>query len=68
MSAFIVIVDTPHFGKTVANGRASLRELDAGRYTLRVWYPDMRDEPKPQSITLTGDQRASATFVAHGRP
>ncbi len=68
MSAFIVIVDTPHFAKTAANGRASLRELDAGRYTLRVWYPDMRDEPKPQSITLTGDQRASATFVAHGRP
>ncbi len=68
MSAFIVIVDTPHFAKTAAYGRASLRELDAGRYTLRVWYPDMRDEPKPQSITLTGDQRASATFVAHGRP
>jgi len=68
MSAFIVIVDTPHFGKTAANGRASLRELDAGRYTLRVWYPDMRDEPNPQSITLTGDQRASATFVANGRP
>lgn len=68
MSAFIVIVDTPHFATTAANGRASLRELDAGRYTLRVWYPDMRDEPKPQSITLTGDQRAGATFVAHGRP
>src|SRR5687767_9872906 len=28
MSAFIVIVDTPHFGKTAANGRASLRDLD----------------------------------------
>ena len=67
MSAFIVIVDTPHFEKTGGNGRALLRDLDAGRYTLRVWYPDMRDEPKPQSITLTGNQRASATFVAHGR-
>ena len=68
MSAFIVIVDTPHFEKTGGNGRALLRDLDAGRYTLRVWYPDMRDEPKPQSITLTGNQRAGATFVAHGRP
>lgn len=68
MSAFIVIVDTPYFEKTAANGRASLRNLDAGRYTLRVWYPDMRDEPKPQSITLTGNERASATFLANGRP
>ena len=68
MSAFIVIVDTPYFVTTAANGRASLRDLEAGRYTLRVWYPDMRDEPKPQSITLTGNERTSATFVAHGRP
>ncbi len=68
MSAFIVIVDTPYFEKTAANGRASLRNLDAGRYTLRVWYPDMREEPKPQSITLTGNERSSATFLANGRP
>lgn len=67
MSAFIVIVDTPYFEKTPANGRVSLRDVDAGRYTLRVWYPDMRDEPKPQSITVTAGGRASATFVANAR-
>jgi plastocyanin len=67
MTAFIVVVDTPYFDKTAANGRASLRDLDAGRYTLRVWYPDMREEPKPQSITLTGNERLGATFLAHGR-
>ncbi len=68
MSAFIVVVDTPYFATTAANGRASLSDVDAGRYTLRVWYPDMRNEPKPQSITLTANERAGATFVAHGRP
>ena len=67
MSAFIVIVDTPHFAITAANGRASLRDVGAGRYTLRIWYPDMRSEPQPQSITLTENERASATFVANGR-
>jgi len=67
MTAFIVVVDTPYFEKTAANGRAALHDLDAGRYTLRVWYPDMRDEPKPQSITVTGNERLGATFVAHGR-
>ncbi len=63
MTAFIVVVDTPYFEKTAANGRASLREVTPGRYTLRVWYPDMRDEPKPQSINVTGDERISATFM-----
>ncbi|HEV7768062.1 MAG TPA: methylamine utilization protein [Thermoanaerobaculia bacterium] len=64
MTAFIVVVDTPYFEKTPASGRVTLRDLAPGRYTLRVWYPDMRDEPKPQSITVTGSERASATFVA----
>jgi plastocyanin len=68
MTAFIVVVDTPYFDKTAANGRAALHDLDAGRYTLRVWYPDMREEPKPQSITVTGNGRLSATFVSNGRP
>lgn len=68
MTAFIIVVDTPYFEKTGANGRAALRELEAGRYTLHVWYPDMREEPKPQNITVTGNERLSATFVAHGRP
>ncbi|HYC60884.1 MAG TPA: methylamine utilization protein [Thermoanaerobaculia bacterium] len=68
MTAFIVIVDTPYFEKTPANGRVALRDLAPGRYTLRVWYPDMRDEPQPQSITATGSERLTATFVANARP
>ncbi|HKO56960.1 MAG TPA: methylamine utilization protein, partial [Thermoanaerobaculia bacterium] len=51
MSAYIVVVDTPYFAKTEA-GPAVLRELDGGQYTLRVWYPGMREEPKSQTVTL----------------
>jgi plastocyanin len=68
MSAFIVIVDTPHFATTAADGRATLRDLEAGRYTVRVWYPDMREEPKAQVLTVTDDGRASVTFVAGRAP
>ena len=67
MTAFIVIVDTPYFERTPANGRVTLRDLAPGRYTVHVWYPDMRDEPKPQSITVTGSERLTATFVANAR-
>lgn len=75
MSAFIVVVDTPYFEKTAANGQAVLHDLDAGRYTVHVWVPDMRTEPQPQSITLSGSERASVSFTTgaaaappHGHP
>jgi plastocyanin len=63
MSAFILVVDTPFFEKTGDDGRAALRDVSPGRYTLHVWYPDMRDEPQPQSITVGGDERINLSFV-----
>ena len=71
MSAFIVVVDTPYFEKT-SIGKATLRDVDPGRYSVHLWYPDMREEPQPQSITLRADERANVSFVsgraANGNP
>jgi plastocyanin len=60
MSAFIVVVDTPYFEKTAANGRASLRDLEPGRYTVHVWAPEMKGEPAAQTITV--NERAEVSF------
>ena len=67
MNAFIVVVETPYFDKTATDGRASLGGMEPGRYTLHVWYPDMRTEPQPQSVTLKSDERMTVSFVGHGR-
>jgi plastocyanin len=67
MSAFILVVDTPYFDKAAADGRASLGGMEPGRYTLHVWYPDMRTEPQPQNVTLKSDERTTVSFVGHGR-
>jgi plastocyanin len=66
MSAYIVIVDTPYFA-TAERGRAQLRDLTAGQYTLRVWYPGMRAEPKPQSLTVGAGDEVKASFTVAGR-
>jgi plastocyanin len=66
MSAYIVIVDTPHFA-TAERGRAQLRDLGAGQYTLRVWYPGMRAEPKPQNLTVGASDEIKASFTVAGR-
>jgi plastocyanin len=63
MSAFIIVVDTPYFAKAEA-GRASLRDLGAGQYTVHVWYPDMRKEPPPQIVTVGASEQVPVSFVA----
>lgn len=62
MSAYVVVVDTPYFGKT-QSGRATLKDLGEGQYTVRVWYPEMKDEPKPQTLTLAAGDHPSLTFT-----
>jgi plastocyanin len=64
MSAYIVVVDTPHFAKSDASGSAVLRDLDPGTYALHVWYPEMRGEAEPARITMTGvHSRAEFSYV-----
>jgi plastocyanin len=43
MSAWVVVVDTPYFGKTDATGRAQL-DVPEGEHLLRAWHP-MQAEP-----------------------
>jgi plastocyanin len=62
MSAYLVVVDTPHFALT-ANGRAQLSALPEGRYDVRVWHEGMRDEPPPQTVRLGPGGTASLTFL-----
>lgn len=80
MSAYIVVVDTPYFEKAGADGQATLRDVDSGRYVVHVWYPEMRDEPQPATVTLSADGAAQLSFSGgratvmpqhdrgHGRP
>lgn len=57
MHAWVVVVDTPWFGKTAADGNFALAHLPAGKYRLNVWYPgldaaDMRDIEIPAAGTV----------------
>ncbi|MBM3852152.1 MAG: hypothetical protein FJ399_03250 [Verrucomicrobia bacterium] len=42
MSAYIVVLATPHFQKSAADGVVLLRDLPAGRYRLEVWHPRIK--------------------------
>jgi plastocyanin len=62
MSAYIVVVDTPYFA-TVEKGQASLADVAAGTYTVRVWYPGMKSEPEPQAVTIADGETRQVTFA-----
>ncbi|MFO1192725.1 MAG: methylamine utilization protein [Rhodoferax sp.] len=41
MAAWVVVVDTPYFGRSGANGTITLNQVPAGNYRLRVWHPGL---------------------------
>lgn len=61
MSAYVVVVDTPHFGET-DKGRVSLQGLPEGRYSLRVWYAGLRGDAPSQELTLAAADARDVQF------
>ena len=43
MLAYVLVLETPNFGVTGANGTTVLRNLPPGPYEVRVWHPGMVD-------------------------
>jgi plastocyanin len=39
MEAWVLVVESPYFGKTGADGQVRIAGLPAGRYRLQLWHP-----------------------------
>ena len=50
MSAYIVVVDTPHFGVTGKEGRVTLSNLSAGKYVENIWHSELSADPAPLTL------------------
>ncbi|HEY6111972.1 MAG TPA: carboxypeptidase regulatory-like domain-containing protein [Chthoniobacterales bacterium] len=50
MRGLILVVDTPHFVMTDANGVFRLNELPPGRYTLKAWVDSRTTHEKPVDL------------------
>jgi plastocyanin len=56
MSGYIVVVPTPYFAVTDKDGNFEIKNVPAGKYTLKTWSED--GKPTSQAVDLSG---ASAT-------
>jgi plastocyanin len=67
MEAHVLVVETPYFARTGADGRATVAGVPAGRYRLRVWHPLQKAMAAPGEIDV-GDAPVRQTLVVDARP
>jgi plastocyanin len=63
MLGYVVVVDTPWFGKTDTGGLAQIEGVDDGEYEVRLWHPRQRHEVAPQHLKLPGGSAEQLRFV-----
>jgi plastocyanin len=66
MIGHIVVLDTPHFGKTDAQGRIGL-QAPPGTYRLQVWHARLA-APFERTVSLTEGAAEQAVTLALGPP
>jgi len=66
MAAWVVVADTPWFGRSTADGRARIEAVPPGSYRLRVWHAGLplNTEPAPVAITVTAADAEHRTQLA----
>ncbi len=70
MAAWVVIVDTPWYGRTAADGRWTSAQVPPGSYRLRVWHPDLPvgDTPIEQALRVDAAGAQATVPLAGVRP
>lgn len=63
MKAFILVVDTPFFAISNAEGRAEIINLPDGRWKIEFWHPRQKDALSSREISLNGSQKLSEKAV-----
>src|SRR3954471_15208166 len=46
MIAYLAVLPTPYFQVTRQDGRAMLKDLPTGQYTVQVWHPALKGQPE----------------------
>jgi plastocyanin len=61
MSAYVVVVPTPYFATTDANGDYTIQNVPDGAHNVNVWHEGMKQQSK--QVTVTGATKADFTLA-----
>ena len=69
MIAYVVVLDTPWYARTGADGTTSLSDVAPGRYRVDVWHPRLLGAdrkparvPVSREVTVTSGARSTESF------
>jgi len=70
MVAYIAVLATPYFQITGRDGRAVLKDLAPGQYTVTVWHPLLKGRPEAsaQHVDLRQDEANQLLFSLDLKP
>jgi plastocyanin len=57
MLSYVVVIDSPWFAQTSADGAAALSDLPTGRYKLEAWHPRLR-KTHEQEISISASSNS----------
>ena len=63
MTAWVVVVDTPYFGRSAAPGKVNIANVPAGNYNLRIWHPGLAPGAAALDQPLVVSNSDAATTV-----
>lgn len=67
MVAYVVVLETPWFAKSTAEGRVTVAGLPAGRYRLDLWHPRLAS-PVGREIVVAAEGATTEAFELKLKP
>jgi plastocyanin len=61
MEGFVVVLPNSYFAVSDKEGQFEIKGVPAGQYTLAVWHPKLKAQPKP--VTVEAGKTASVDFT-----
>ncbi len=68
MEAYVLVVDSPWFGKTGTDGIARIAGVPAGSYRLRIWHPRQLAASATQDVVIGATPAQRAELVLDVAP
>jgi plastocyanin len=70
MVGYIYVSESPYFAKTRADGKATIADLPAKTYVVRVWHPQLEggEEATRKTIDLTGRRHVEVEWALKLKP
>jgi plastocyanin len=70
MIAYVAVLPTPHFQVTGNEGRAVVKDVPAGQYTVEVWQPSLKGTPEQfaQTVEVSASGTKTLLFTVDLKP